>query len=726
MEDKSARRKSWIKNIIIIFLAIMLLLTFFSNTIMNYSLPEVAVQYAQPGSITTRIRASGTVEANQNYELKMPETRTIADIGIRSGSRVQKGDVLFTLEAGESPDLTDAEKQLQNARIAYEEALLKMPQDFTSYLHAIEEAKEALEKAQAASGDVGGASKDELEDRADALNEEKNYENSRITVYTKQLSQNTSADNTYLYRNLDDTQLAFEMSDAEATAKSLKDKVYLCEDDAAWVEEKIEELTADKEYLQKQHDALVKKAGNELDDDNPLKGDYRTLEDKLTAHENLKVQKQRDLDDKRISLNSAYEKFSDAMSEMYKAQSEFLAGNIDEAAYTAKVDAMNSASKAYTAEQTAYNRLQEDVHKAIAASELEIDRFLEDLAEKESDLAESSQYRGEITKLSDEIEAIGTQITELERDKTDYEKALENANKNHADANDKYLLMAMTVSERRIKAIDRELKDINETISEIDKNANSASTVAEAKRRLSEAQNAYNRAKEQYTNEQKIADMRLEQQKKELDKLEEKYESLKGGDSITEITAPVSGVVSSVSVSIGNEVQMNSLLCTIQLVDRGYSVSFSVTNDQAKRIRVGDIAEPQYYRGGDDLTARVESITADQGNTNSKKITLNVTGSDVNVGRNMTFILGERSANYDIVVPKSALHEDSTGNFVLVVNAKSTPLGTRYNVSRADVEVVASDDTNAAVTGALNGYEYIITASATPITSGMQVRLMEN
>ena len=40
-------RKDKIKNITIIFLLVMLILTFFSNTIMNYSLPEVSATYAQ-------------------------------------------------------------------------------------------------------------------------------------------------------------------------------------------------------------------------------------------------------------------------------------------------------------------------------------------------------------------------------------------------------------------------------------------------------------------------------------------------------------------------------------------------------------------------------------------------------------------------------------------------------------------------------------------------------
>ena len=53
MNEKDTRkRREWVKNAAIVFLAVMLALTFFSNTIMNYSLPEVATQYVQRGSFT--------------------------------------------------------------------------------------------------------------------------------------------------------------------------------------------------------------------------------------------------------------------------------------------------------------------------------------------------------------------------------------------------------------------------------------------------------------------------------------------------------------------------------------------------------------------------------------------------------------------------------------------------------------------------------------------------
>ena len=70
------------------------------------------------------------------------------------------------------------------------------------------------------------------------------------------------------------------------------------------------------------------------------------------------------------------------------------------------------------------------------------------------------------------------------------------------------------------------------------------------------------------------------------------------------------------------------------------------------------------------------------------------------------------------------MREDNNGKFVLVVEAKSSPLGNRYIARRYDVEVLASDDTNSAVSGLL-GSEFIITTSSSPIVSGNQVRLVE-
>lgn len=42
-ENGGKKRREWVKNAAIIFLSVMLVLTFFSNTFMNYSLPELSL-----------------------------------------------------------------------------------------------------------------------------------------------------------------------------------------------------------------------------------------------------------------------------------------------------------------------------------------------------------------------------------------------------------------------------------------------------------------------------------------------------------------------------------------------------------------------------------------------------------------------------------------------------------------------------------------------------------
>ena len=90
-ENGGKKRREWVKNAAIIFLSVMLVLTFFSNTFMNYSLPEVAAQYVQSGTITAKIRGTGTVESGDPYNVKISETRTISSVLVKTGDKVEKG-----------------------------------------------------------------------------------------------------------------------------------------------------------------------------------------------------------------------------------------------------------------------------------------------------------------------------------------------------------------------------------------------------------------------------------------------------------------------------------------------------------------------------------------------------------------------------------------------------------------------------------------------------------
>jgi multidrug efflux pump subunit AcrA (membrane-fusion protein) len=116
MDEKAIKRRNWVKNIAIIFLAVMLVLTLFSNTIMNFSLPEVSAQYCYSGTITTRIRGSGTIEAKETYAVTAASTSTIKDIGIKVGSRVEIGDVMFLLEDEGDANIITALEDLAKLR----------------------------------------------------------------------------------------------------------------------------------------------------------------------------------------------------------------------------------------------------------------------------------------------------------------------------------------------------------------------------------------------------------------------------------------------------------------------------------------------------------------------------------------------------------------------------------------------------------------------------------
>ena len=87
MEIK-VKNREWVKNAAIIFLAVLLGLTFFSNTIMNRTLPEVATAGVVSGSITAKVRGSGKVTANGSTEVKMKETRAIKSVLVRVGQEV--------------------------------------------------------------------------------------------------------------------------------------------------------------------------------------------------------------------------------------------------------------------------------------------------------------------------------------------------------------------------------------------------------------------------------------------------------------------------------------------------------------------------------------------------------------------------------------------------------------------------------------------------------------
>lgn len=138
------KRRELIKTIIIIFLAVMLVLTFFSNTIMNKSLAEISTETATGGKLTERISERGVVEANQAYNVTIEDNRVIEKIHIKLGQEVKKDDVLFTVNTVDNEKLEMEEATLDSLKLEYETALLKDPVDYSSENQDIRIAREEL------------------------------------------------------------------------------------------------------------------------------------------------------------------------------------------------------------------------------------------------------------------------------------------------------------------------------------------------------------------------------------------------------------------------------------------------------------------------------------------------------------------------------------------------------------------------------------------------------
>ena len=128
MENKAQNRRDWVKNIAIIFLVILLLLTFFSRTIMNARLPEVSAQYAQYATLSSAVKASGTVKANESYnvifeeEEKVEQTRKVQSVYVKAGDTVEKDAPILALSNDPSEQLKQAREDLAKA----EEDLVKL------------------------------------------------------------------------------------------------------------------------------------------------------------------------------------------------------------------------------------------------------------------------------------------------------------------------------------------------------------------------------------------------------------------------------------------------------------------------------------------------------------------------------------------------------------------------------------------------------------------------
>ena len=554
MNEKGSKRREWVKTAAIIFLSVLLVLTFFSNTIMNYSLPEVAAQYVQSGTITAKIRGTGVVESGDPYNVMVNETRKVASVAVKAGDTVQKGDVLVYLEDQESDELKAAQEALETAR--------------------------------------------------------DNVETAQNTYYAAQLSADIN------------TEVLQSVGESSVSG-----------------------------YLQR-------------------------IVDAHTAVE----QAQKEVDDWTQKVNA------------FKTQISITPEN--DADVSAETKALNEAK---TAKENADFALTEAQNRLKAI---------------ESQL----EYENSV---SDGNAGAAGNIEELTRQRNQAQLAVISAQTAADNANLAYE-RAQTALENKTAAGD----NASDIASLQNQQAKAQAELDAATNRLTEKTNVLGEMSQALNLDSQYGAIVKAQE--EVAKAEEELAEQMEKSIGAVVTADVAGTVTSINVTAGESTSAANPVAVLQPEGKGFSMSFSVTNDQAARLAVGDKAELVNAWRYEDVEVTLSGIRPDTTDPGQKKLlTFDVTGS-VTAGQTLNISVGQKSANYDMIVPNSAIREDNNGKFILIVETKSSPLGNRYYATRVDVEVLASDDTQSAVSGGLYGSEFVITTSTAPVEAGQLVRLADS
>lgn len=638
-EKRKFSKKDIIKNIAIVFLAVMLVLTFFSNTILNFSLPEVNAQYVSSGTINEKIRGTGIAEANNTYEVNISETRTIKSVNVKSGSTVKAGQSLFTLEDTESDELKEAQDSLDTMELEYQKALLNdvLP-DYTANNLSIQNAREDLQKAiqqRDSLSSSGNSGIDDIKNRITSLQNEikiliSNQENLQGAVTAIDSEEYSSA---YLssYDDLISANLAVaSASDALENAKNNQLRY-----------EPSENYTGSAElqtsYTAKQREIeLLKLEIERLKEDLSSKGDSDTETERLIT-------------DKEYSLKYAEEDLKNLENQL-----------------NAAVDRESKLA---------------DAKNAVSEAETNLSKAKSDLRNKASEI--KSSISSQLISVADDISDRNSKLEAAQAE-------LENAQ------NSSTSVMTWDEANENVKSAQRALNELLVAFAKTQKDDKLANA---------------------------LADLDIEAQAEKIKKQEETVEKLKKQSSETDILSKVDGVITQINCVAGEKTSADTPMAVIQVTDKGYSVSFSVSNELSKKVKIGQEAEITNIYDGN-ASAVLQSIKPNPDDSKQKLLVFSVTG-DISANQSLNISAGGKSAKYDMVVPKSAVKEDKNGKFILIVQAKSSPLGNRYKAYKVNVEVIASDDTSAAVSGSISGNEFVITASDTPIESGMQVRLAE-
>lgn len=650
--ENSVRKREWVKTAAIIFLAVLLVLTFFSKTIMNASLPEVAAQQAASGAINARIRGSGTVEASEVYNVTIKQTRKVASVLVKTGQEINVGDTMFVLEAEDSDELKQAETDLETLQQNYDKSLIE-------------------------AGNTAAQENYDVQKARDAYNEALAIYRQYSTMDASQLAtQKAAAD-----AKLKELQTAKTTIDNQRTKLKADEKYTAAQATITEQEATIKTLEAEKEKLLETLPASYKDCRNA--------SQYQTLINDTLNDANY-IRNLARYEKKFATFSSLCDNDYAIMKECYE-NIESMRRRIEGGTVKTPVDEGGNPIYALTTDETA--EIYKEAFKALAPFYY---GYPKDPADGLLNWQDQLKIATVNDKIADANDAINNPTNGAQTIVGNYERSIDDLTK-------------------QSDSLDAQINDQQAAVDKLSSAASAAETVKSTKQALEDIIFKQNLG-DSSSVDMEASKKAIERKQAEVDKLRENADEL-------EVKSSVSGTIASINASAGKSIGGEEQpLATINVTDRGFTVKIDVTNDQAKKVKTGDTAELVNFWGGD-AVATLDQITSSQ-TAGNRTLVFTLTG-DIQAGQNVTLSIGQKSANYDALIPLSGLREDSNGKFVYVLESKSSPLGSRYIATRVTVQELARDDKSAAVSGISSG-DFIITTSNKPVEAGKQVRLADN
>lgn len=735
-----------------IFIVAMMVLTVVSRISASLTVPLVSTQKARKDSLNYKIKGDGKIDSANAIYLEMLSNLQIEEVYVKKGQSVVKGDPIFRYSLEQLSELIEkATDEYEASKRAYEKAILTASvetedTDGSEEQKAVTRAKEDYRRAQEDYNEAKVVYKEKLKEIKDKLSDTQREE------YDKAGEEYDIAKESYDDTKAKYTKQLAEANEAYATAGETSNKeIQKAKDELADAQSELDDVCFKKTTLIKYMNTLEQHAKNQkyaemyTDLENIYntyfgKNEYTEIKSKISeaqdavddAENNLKVVKAKwkltmEEEDRELAKIDPSDPSYESALNKYKLQQLEGENAIREATET-----VDRAKKQVSSVSPKYTEISDAAiayFNFLAANPSGSDVTLYKhyyTAILDSSVVDESAYKAknkavekakaaveETTKEQAKLVAKAqTAVNDVTAEKKKEEKKAKDLLAKKAKAVDD-LLDKVYEDKDGIRAA-RESLEAKEDVVEA---ANRAVEDAEDKLSDFEKSNLINNENEQIN--AKIAELDLEQLE---DEMEEKAEILEKLNRVLkvegEVLADIDGMITSldiepmttisgsekVAITPSNSVFIGSFEKEyMEYVQMGDKISCQLTG--YKKAVEGEIIDIAYNSEGDRYNVTVKLP--------DEEFAPGITGQ---------FTIEKSSEKYDNCIPLTALRNDNSGDYILVMRETSTILGKEFKAYRVNVIVDKKDFQTAVINDVLGYDEEIIIGSNRNVMEGDRVR----